>query len=790
MSEPYNVGTVSVLNGGTTVTGVETYWIGAVFKNDMLMDPASGLQARVTEDPTSNTELTINPWPGSSLTDAAYEIIPAADTTTSSARLRDLLAQMSVVQANGQGVFYKFSDTTTDADPGAGYFRFNNADPALATAIYIDNLNANGGAMGDIIDKWDDSTSLVKGVLIAQGVTDKTIIRAYSITGSVVDGTGYRKLTGTYDGGSGSLAADDEFMLAFVRTGDQGDSFARDAEVAGPSELTAYESEDEGFLVFVTDLETDFGAFSGRSGVVKLIAGPDWQLVALYTGPKGDQGEKGAQWESAWVTATFYAVDDITREDGSAYICLEPHTSGTFSTDLAAGKWELFVEKGGTGATGAPGGGLKGIACRVVATANVAIATELEAADTIDGVTLSSGDLVLLTAQTDPKDNGVYIASVSGAATRHTDFDAWDDFPGSYFPVNEGTANADTLWRCTSNAGGTLGTTPLVFEEFTSGVGGASAPQGRLTLSSVAAVSDSDVTGAGTIYYLPSGGALVPIRDGGKYVAESIGSGLSLVLDSDSGHTGYHQSARCFDLFAIKDGSTVRLATGPDWNAGAIAGSITQRGTGAGSTELELVDGLYVNKNAITARFGSASGNTVAVAAHEATYLGTFYAAGNGLATDSAEKRWLDNAFNQTMRPMRRFQVSPGNWSYSTATFRQANANADNRISWVAGLSGKSIDANLQGLAQTSGATRRAVVVALGIDSTTTPAADSTFDYMTCVSPELCPIKARYVGTPGIGFHALNWLERGAGTDTQTFFADSGATPSIYRLGIIGSALF
>ena len=49
-------------------------------------------------------------------------------------------------------------------------------------------------------------------------------------------------------------------------------------------------------------------------------------------------------WKGAWVTATAYVVNDTVEEDGSGYVCVEAHTSGTFSTDLTAGKWELFVE--------------------------------------------------------------------------------------------------------------------------------------------------------------------------------------------------------------------------------------------------------------------------------------------------------------------------------------------------------------------------------------------------------------------------------------------------------------
>lgn len=57
----------------------------------------------------------------------------------------------------------------------------------------------------------------------------------------------------------------------------------------------------------------------------------------------------GIVWRSGWLTATAYRVQDVSSYNGSAYICLEGHTSGVFATDLAAGKWEVFVEKGSGG---------------------------------------------------------------------------------------------------------------------------------------------------------------------------------------------------------------------------------------------------------------------------------------------------------------------------------------------------------------------------------------------------------------------------------------------------------
>jgi len=78
-------------------------------------------------------------------------------------------------------------------------------------------------------------------------------------------------------------------------------------------------------------------------------------------GPQGEVGGQGpAPWiaPAAWVTATAYtatAPASAVSQGGSSYACLISHTSGTFATDLAAGKWGLIASKGDTGASGATG---------------------------------------------------------------------------------------------------------------------------------------------------------------------------------------------------------------------------------------------------------------------------------------------------------------------------------------------------------------------------------------------------------------------------------------------------
>jgi hypothetical protein len=73
-----------------------------------------------------------------------------------------------------------------------------------------------------------------------------------------------------------------------------------------------------------------------------------WQLLAS----KGDTGAVPLNPVAAWVTGNAYTAGppaDYVTSGGSSYMCLVSHTSGTFATDLAAGKWGLVSQKGADG---------------------------------------------------------------------------------------------------------------------------------------------------------------------------------------------------------------------------------------------------------------------------------------------------------------------------------------------------------------------------------------------------------------------------------------------------------
>jgi hypothetical protein len=127
---------------------------------------------------------------------------------------------------------------------------------------------------------------------------------------------------------------------------------------------------------------------------------------------------------------------------------------------------------------------------KLASTANVAgtynngagtITAGSNGAISIDGVTPSANDRVLLKNQTDATENGLYLVTTVGdgstayVLTRTPDADAAAEITGGAFVfVEQGTANADNGYVFTHNGTPTLGTTDITVEQF-SGAGQISA---------------------------------------------------------------------------------------------------------------------------------------------------------------------------------------------------------------------------------------------------------------------------------------------------------------------------
>ena len=134
---------------------------------------------------------------------------------------------------------YVFKTPTADDNPGAGAFRLNDADPALATVIYFSTVDASGASQAAFLEAMDESTTLAdRGRITLTKPADAATQVTYRVTGAVVTATGYRKVPVAYIGSGGVIAVDDKLALAFERSGDKGLDGTGTGDVVGPETAT------------------------------------------------------------------------------------------------------------------------------------------------------------------------------------------------------------------------------------------------------------------------------------------------------------------------------------------------------------------------------------------------------------------------------------------------------------------------------------------------------------------------------------------------------------------------
>ena len=225
---------------------------------------------------------------------------------------------------------------------------------------------------------------------------------------------------------------------------------------------------------------------------------------------------------------------------------------------------------------------------RVASTANVAVANGLENGDTVDGVTIATGDRVLLKNQSTATENGVYVAVSSGAASRATDMDASSEAIGGAFVwVNEGTVNADTQYVITTNDPITLGSTSITWTQFSGS-------------AQVTAGNGLDKSGSELSVDLISNSGLAVDSSGLSVAAGLAGDGLTLtsgVLSAD------------FKKFATTidgDGSTAAFAK--THSLGSRDVDVTVYESASPYAEVE-VDIAHTSTTVVTVTFATAPAN-------------------------------------------------------------------------------------------------------------------------------------------------------------------------------------
>lgn len=294
-------------------------------------------------------------------------------------------------------------------------------------------------------------------------------------------------------------------------------------------------------------------------------------------------------------------------------------------------------------------------------------------------------------------------------------------------------------------------------------------PQGRLTPTTAVPVITVGVTSGTALYYTPYVGNLVPIYNGATMVPTEF-SELTLTLASQHAISSY------YDVFAFSNSGVVTLATGPAWST-LTAGS-SARGTGAGTTQLTLVKGLYTNAVSMTGRNGA---TTYTIAANKGTYLGTIFIDGTAgqitchIAYGQTRKCSVWNAYNR--KPIiLQIGDATASWSYGTATIRQSRATAGNTGALFCGLADETAFVQFAQLTLIDAALAADTMqIGIGVNSTTTYSGRNGVNGTSVAirTTSAINITASHIVAPSLGLNNINCLEKGHTGNVSDFYGGS-----------------
>jgi len=384
---------------------------------------------------------------------------------------------------------WKFDTSIVVADPGNKKFRVNNATLASVTQIYFNDTTVFG---------FDASTILgflnIGDRIYVQQKNDASMAALFVVTAPATDNTGWWtvpvmvlesgtlyqnaaecavviafSVVGITDHGALSGLGDDDHTQYHNNT--RGDA-RYDLLGEAASKVSVHEGladphtqynlvRETGAKLAVRVVDTANNGKSGAGGSVDGVTLSVGDRVLLIGQSLPAQNGIWIVASGSWTRATDMSASDEfvrgmsvlvysgTARAGKIYYLMY---SGTFTVDVTSQVWsETAAPASAAIAWKEP--------VRVVATSN----TTLSGTTTIDGVSLSASDRVLLVGQTSQPMNGIWVVS-GGAWSRATDLDTTGEFyAGVMIPVAEGTEGAGRVYRLATLAPITVDVTNLSF---------------------------------------------------------------------------------------------------------------------------------------------------------------------------------------------------------------------------------------------------------------------------------------------------------------------------------------
>lgn len=302
---------------------------------------------------------------------------------------------------------------------------------------------------------------------------------------------------------------------------------------------------------------------------------------------------------------------------------------------------------------------------------------------------------------------------------------------------------------------------------------------GRLTLSSGTPVMTGDVSNSTSIYYTPYIHDKVSLYDGANWTMTTFAELTNTTTDNTKNPAAVGANSN-YDLFVWDDSGTIRLGRGPAWS------SATARGTGAGTTELERVNGIWMNKISIT------NGPS----AQRGTYVGTVRSDGSStidweLGGSAAGG---DPGFLYVWNMYNRVDVSAivndntNSWTYAgNGTYQATNNSTSNRVSMVFGMNEDITSSICTGNGVPPTSTRATMGVQL--DGVTGPPNGAYAASIGLGTAHDLQGLGFWSGTCGLGYHFISSIESTESASATTWYGDNNR-PIYFKQGLQVSGRF
>ena len=305
-------------------------------------------------------------------------------------------------------------------------------------------------------------------------------------------------------------------------------------------------------------------------------------------------GSAAAPTFRALVAAELLKLNEFTAPDGSVSLNSQKITNLATPTADGDAASKSYVD-----------GVSQGLdvkdSCVAATTANITISTALNNGDTLDGVSLSTNDRVLVKDQSTASENGIYIVGSSPA--RADDLAAGADAAGMFTFVEQGTVNADNGFVCTSNKGSAVvGTNNLAFSQF-SGAGQVTAGDGL------------DKSGNTLSVDLKSNGGLV--IESTEIAVDLAASSITGTLAVGDGGTGATSASAARTALGLAIGTNVQAYDADLDNLSGCQSGASAALAALTSTEVAILDGATVTTtelNTVCDGGTSATSTTLATA--------------------------------------------------------------------------------------------------------------------------------------------------------------------------------